>query len=258
MGGDAAKLEREPRNYFRAGEARRTRVLAHGRDPYFPGWPDTVQLDYRRAETQRSDDRRRFSPSPRSATACAATWRCSSLHDIFSRTWGGKFEPAAASSGPSRSRRIKARASRLPVDGGGVLGHRVRACSSRASTSLTTSVSTTGCSRDDADGVRVHLRADRLPEPPRALHREPRRAARRRKSSFRSRARRWPRSCFRCPDCASSTRVSSRAGGRSSPSISDDARTSRSTRTLEQHYRRLLAALARDSFTKATGGNRAA
>ena len=21
-------------------------MLAHGRDPYFPGWPDTLQLDY--------------------------------------------------------------------------------------------------------------------------------------------------------------------------------------------------------------------
>src|SRR5258708_15356270 len=26
--------------------------LAHGKDPYFPGWTDTVQLDYRRPATQ--------------------------------------------------------------------------------------------------------------------------------------------------------------------------------------------------------------
>jgi hypothetical protein len=28
------------------------RFLAHGKDPYFPGWTDTVQLDYRRTETR--------------------------------------------------------------------------------------------------------------------------------------------------------------------------------------------------------------
>jgi hypothetical protein len=27
-------------------------VLAHGRDPYFPGWSDTVQLNYRNPATQ--------------------------------------------------------------------------------------------------------------------------------------------------------------------------------------------------------------
>ena len=28
------------------------RLLAHGKDPYFPAWTDTIQLDYRRAETR--------------------------------------------------------------------------------------------------------------------------------------------------------------------------------------------------------------
>ncbi|NBV85278.1 MAG: alpha-amylase [Verrucomicrobia bacterium] len=30
------------------------RFLAHGKDPYFAGWTDTVQLDYRRSETRRA------------------------------------------------------------------------------------------------------------------------------------------------------------------------------------------------------------
>jgi hypothetical protein len=30
----------------------RRRLLAHGRDPYFPGWPDTLQLDYGNPATQ--------------------------------------------------------------------------------------------------------------------------------------------------------------------------------------------------------------
>ena len=29
-----------------------TRFVAHGKDPFFPGWTDTVQLDYRRADTR--------------------------------------------------------------------------------------------------------------------------------------------------------------------------------------------------------------
>jgi hypothetical protein len=29
-------------------------VFAHGRDPYFEDWPDTVQLDDRRPETRRA------------------------------------------------------------------------------------------------------------------------------------------------------------------------------------------------------------
>ena len=30
------------------------RILAHGRDPNFPGWPDTLQLDYANRDLQRA------------------------------------------------------------------------------------------------------------------------------------------------------------------------------------------------------------
>src|SRR5262245_3068553 len=36
-------LAREPQNYRRIGD----QVIALGRDPYFPGWPDALQLNYR-------------------------------------------------------------------------------------------------------------------------------------------------------------------------------------------------------------------
>jgi len=39
-------LEREPRNYIRLKRKKGDMILAYGRDPYFPGWPDTLQLDY--------------------------------------------------------------------------------------------------------------------------------------------------------------------------------------------------------------------
>ena len=29
-------------------------LLAHGRDPYFPGWPDTLQLDYAQPGARRT------------------------------------------------------------------------------------------------------------------------------------------------------------------------------------------------------------
>jgi glycosidase len=43
IGGVEADLVEQPQNYLRVGE----RVVAHGRDPYFDGWPDTAQLNYR-------------------------------------------------------------------------------------------------------------------------------------------------------------------------------------------------------------------
>ena len=42
-------LEREPHNYVRVPTDGGARVLAHGRDPYFPGWPDTLQVNHRHA-----------------------------------------------------------------------------------------------------------------------------------------------------------------------------------------------------------------
>jgi hypothetical protein len=45
--GDDVALSREPQNYRRVATRSGPRILAHGRDPYFPGWPDTLQLNYR-------------------------------------------------------------------------------------------------------------------------------------------------------------------------------------------------------------------
>lgn len=45
--GTQEDLEREPFNYRRAPTVFGDRILAHGRDPYFPGWTDTFQLNYR-------------------------------------------------------------------------------------------------------------------------------------------------------------------------------------------------------------------
>ena len=111
--------------------------------------------------------RPRTSPrSPSAATACAATWRCSMLDDVFVRTWGDR-----AAGGPSPDggrglladgdRRRCGRATRTWCSGPRRTGTSSRCSSSRASTPATTSGSTTGsCTREPASSIRAHLGAD--------------------------------------------------------------------------------------------------
>lgn len=50
--GTEAELKTDPQNWVRVDTVQGSLVLAHGRDPYFPGWPDTVQLDYANPDTR--------------------------------------------------------------------------------------------------------------------------------------------------------------------------------------------------------------
>ncbi|GAA2300457.1 alpha-amylase family glycosyl hydrolase [Streptomyces kunmingensis] len=81
--GDASDVRRDPAGFLDTGRA----VLARGRDPFFPPWPDVVQLNA-------------FAPELRRATAdvlgsigdvCDGV-RCDMamllLNDVFARTWG--------------------------------------------------------------------------------------------------------------------------------------------------------------------------
>jgi glycosidase len=108
--GTADDLAREPKNWVRLGG----RILAYGRDPYFPGWPDTLQLNYlhrglreaMRAELSRVADR------------CDGV-RCDMamlvLPDVFRRTWGDRAVPRDGSAPddtpfwPEAIGRVKAR-----------------------------------------------------------------------------------------------------------------------------------------------------
>ena len=80
-------LTRSPQNYVRVKRARDERVLAHGRDPYFSGWPDTLQLDYSNPETQEAMTGELL----KVARQCDGV-RCDMamlvLPDVFQRTWG--------------------------------------------------------------------------------------------------------------------------------------------------------------------------
>jgi glycosidase len=95
--GTEADLAREPENYSRVRAADgSTHVLAHGSDPYFAGWADTLQLNYRheRLRTAMVGEVRRI------ASRCDGV-RCDMamliLPDVIERTWGERSRPADGS-----------------------------------------------------------------------------------------------------------------------------------------------------------------
>jgi hypothetical protein len=90
--GSEADLARSPRNYCRVQTRNGPLVLAHGRDPYFDGWPDTLQLNYGNPELQQAmiDELQRI------AGQCDGV-RCDMamlvLPDVFERTWNIRADP---------------------------------------------------------------------------------------------------------------------------------------------------------------------
>jgi hypothetical protein len=104
--GSAARLEAEPHNYFVQEVRGERRVFAHGRDPHFKGWTDTVQLDYRRAETR----------SAMSEVLLALASRCDGvrcdmamlvMREVFIQTWGGEYDVPHAEFWPEAIRRVR-------------------------------------------------------------------------------------------------------------------------------------------------------
>jgi glycosidase len=91
--GTSADRDLDPASLVEVGG----RVLANGRDPYFPAWPDVVQLNA-------------FNPALRLAaveTVRSIADQCDGvrcdmamcvMNDVFARTWGAGVGPA-----PSRS-----------------------------------------------------------------------------------------------------------------------------------------------------------
>ena len=85
VNGGEADIEAEPAAWVRAAG----HILAHGRDPYFPPWPDVVQLDA-------------FSPALRAATMQTLSdiaGQCDGIrcdmamlmtNQVFAKTWGGR------------------------------------------------------------------------------------------------------------------------------------------------------------------------
>jgi hypothetical protein len=90
--GTGQDLARAPQNYTRAKGKQGDLILAHGRDPYFPGWPDTLQLNYGNPATQDA----MLAELRKIAGQCDGV-RCDMamlvLPEVFERTWGIQSQP---------------------------------------------------------------------------------------------------------------------------------------------------------------------
>ncbi len=90
--GSEIDLARAPKNYTWVKRPKGDLLLAYGRDPYFSGWPDTLQLNYGNPATQEA----MIGVLEKIAGQCDGV-RCDMamlvLPDVFERTWGTRSEP---------------------------------------------------------------------------------------------------------------------------------------------------------------------
>jgi len=90
--GDEELLLREPQNFFRTKTKHGERILAYGRDPYFPGWSDTAQLNYCHTGLRAAMIEILLGIAARcDGVRCDMSMLL--LREVFSRTWGGLAKP---------------------------------------------------------------------------------------------------------------------------------------------------------------------
>ena len=92
VSGTELDLARAPQNFTWIKRQQGDLLLAYGRDPYFPGWPDTLQLDYSNPDTQEA----MISELLKVAGQCDGV-RCDMamliLPEVFERTWNKQAHP---------------------------------------------------------------------------------------------------------------------------------------------------------------------
>jgi glycosidase len=102
--GSDSDLANAPQNFCRMQTANGSLVLAYGRDPYFDGWPDTLQLNYGNPAVQEA----MIGELETIAGQCDGL-RCDMamlvLPQVFERTWGVRAEPFW----PKATRRVRER-----------------------------------------------------------------------------------------------------------------------------------------------------
>ena len=102
--GSERDLARAPQNYTWVRRKGGDLLLAYGRDPYFAGWPDTLQLNYGNAATQQA----MIGELLRIGGQCDGV-RCDMamlvLPEVFERTWGIASQPFW----PNATRRVRER-----------------------------------------------------------------------------------------------------------------------------------------------------
>ena len=87
--GTDADLSADPTSFVRVGGA----VFANGRDPYFPAWPDVVQLNAF-AEELRAGATDVLSGIADQCDGVRCDMAMLMMNDVFARTWGGRVGPA--------------------------------------------------------------------------------------------------------------------------------------------------------------------
>ena len=152
--GTEEELARHPEAFLRTAGG----VVANGRDPYFPPWPDVVQLNA-------------FSPALRDAvteTLIALGAQCDGLrcdmamlmtNEVFARTWGERAGPAPREYWPTLIG-AQSPCTRTWCSSPRRTGTWSGRCSSRASTSVKTTWQefTTGSSRTMVAGPKTERR----------------------------------------------------------------------------------------------------
>lgn len=89
--GTEADLINSPQNYIRVTLKNSSIIFAYGRDPYFSGWPDTLQLDYNNPDTLSAMKQELM----RISGQCDGV-RCDMamliLPEVFEKTWGRRAQ----------------------------------------------------------------------------------------------------------------------------------------------------------------------
>ena len=92
VSGTESDLLKYPQNYTRVKRRNGDLILAYGRDPFFAGWSDTLQLDYSNPATTEAMTGELL----RISEQCDGV-RCDMamliLPEVFERTWGRKAQP---------------------------------------------------------------------------------------------------------------------------------------------------------------------
>jgi glycosidase len=92
VSGTETDITNSPQNYTHVKNSKGDLTLAYGRDPYFAGWPDTLQLDYSNPATVEA----MMNELLRISGQCDGV-RCDMamlvLPEVFERTWGKRAQP---------------------------------------------------------------------------------------------------------------------------------------------------------------------
>jgi glycosidase len=94
--GSEEDLTRQPQNYIKLLSRTGPTVFAHGRDPYFDGWPDVLQLNYRHAGL-RVAMRDTLLQISEMCDGVRCDMAMLVMPHVFAQTWGARAWPADGS-----------------------------------------------------------------------------------------------------------------------------------------------------------------